>query len=320
MSQNSMDYFSNFRRKEVVQLLVKEIHRHLGERKISLMEVCGGHTASILRFGLSSLLPENLSLLSGPGCPVCVTPRETIDAAIACAKRQDIILATFGDLVRVPGSGTSLEQVRSEGARVEVIYGPDGAVDLARQNPDCSIVLVGIGFETTAPTSAAVVLQTEQESIRNFYLLSAHKVMPPAMKWLVEEGEVAIDGFICPGHVSTIIGSRPYEFLAQDSGIACAIAGFEPTDMLEAILSLVRQIVENQPRVEIPYRRAVPSRGQSQSDADNAPGFRTGLLYMAWTGCSRRKRIEIENQLRIIRSPYCARYRSSASGPGFIDI
>ena len=130
MNPKSADYFSNFRRKEVVQLIAKEIQHHLGERQVSFMEVCGGHTASILRFGLSSLLPENLSLLSGPGCPVCVTPRETIDAAIACAKQQDVILATFGDLVRVPGSGTSLEQVRSEGARVEIIYGPDGALIL----------------------------------------------------------------------------------------------------------------------------------------------------------------------------------------------
>lgn len=260
-SNSSINYFSEFRRRDVVLAQTEEISRTLGKREISLMEVCGGHTAAVFRFGLTELLPANLNLISGPGCPVCVTPAETIDAAIACARRPEVILTTFGDLMRVPGSSGSLEQARSEGARVEVIYGADQALEIARNHPNHKIVLVGIGFETTAPTSAAVLLQAEAEGIANVYLLSAHKTMPRAMEWLVQSGEVRIDGFICPGHVSSIIGSRPYEFLAQDYGIACAIAGFEPSDLLEAILMLVRQIVEGTPRVEISYRRSVRPEG-----------------------------------------------------------
>ena len=278
----STDYFTEFRRKAVVQAQSAEIARWLGDRRVTLMEVCGGHTASIFRFGLRDLLPENLALLSGPGCPVCVTPRQTIDAAIACAERPDVILATFGDLVRVPGSRSTLEQVRSEGARVEIIYGADQALDLARSNPDRKVVLAGIGFETTAPTSAAVVLEAESSGLDNIFLLSAHKTMPEAMEWLVSSGEVALDGFICPGHVSTIIGSQPYEFLAKDYGIACAVAGFEPADMLAAILLLVRQITESRPSVEVAYRRSVRPEGNPKALTIMRRVFQPGPS--AWRG------------------------------------
>ena len=289
-STRAIDYFADFRRRDVVQAQAKEIRRLLGERPVSLMEVCGGHTAAILRFGLTDLLPDNLNLISGPGCPVCVTPRATIDEALACARRADTIVATFGDLVRVPGSEGTLEQARSEGARIEVIFGADQALEMARKHSDAKVVLVGIGFETTAPTSAAVVLEAEAEGVFNFFLLSAHKTMPLAMKWLVEAGEVHIDGFICPGHVSTIIGSKPYEFLARDHGIACAIAGFEPSDMLEAILLLVRQVVEGRPAVEIPYRRSVRPEGNRRAldildrVFDPAPSTWRGLGTVADTG------------------------------------
>lgn len=293
-SARAIDYFADFRRREVVQAQAKEIGRLLGERPVSLMEVCGGHTAAILRFGLTDLLPGHLNLISGPGCPVCVTPRSTIDTALACARRADTIVATFGDLVRVPGTAGTLEQARSEGARVEVIFGADQALDLARQHPEAKVVLVGIGFETTAPTSAAVVLEAEAERVNNFFFLSAHKTMPLAMQWLLEAGEVRIDGFICPGHVSTIIGSRPYEFLAQEHGIACAIAGFEPSDILEAILLLVRQVVEGRPAVEIPYRRSVHPEGNRRALAilervfEPAPSTWRGLGTVAGTGLALR--------------------------------
>jgi len=308
-STPSIDYFADFRRRETVQAQAEEIRRLLGQRRISLMEVCGGHTAAILRFGLTDLLPSTLELISGPGCPVCVTPRFAIDAAMACARRPGVILATFGDLLRVPGGDGSLEQARSEGARVEVVFGADQALDLARKHPDAAVVLVGIGFETTAPTSAAVVLEAEAEGLSNFYLLSAHKTMPRAMQWLVESGEVRIDGFICPGHVSAMIGSKPYEFLARDYGIACAIAGFEPSDMLEAILSLVRQIVSKRPAVEIPYSRSVRSDGNPRALEilyrvfDPAPSTWRGLGTLDDTGLELKKAYRRFDPIRALGIP-----------------
>jgi hydrogenase expression/formation protein HypD len=260
-----MDYFSEFRRKETVQAQSRQIHQVLGDRSIALMEVCGGHTASFFRFGLKDLLPQGIKLLSGPGCPVCVTPKITIDQAVEAALRPDVIVATFGDLLRVPGSRSSLEEARSRGGHVEIIYGADQALDLAKKNPDKTILLIGIGFETTAPTSAATVLAAQKQNLENFTLLSAHKTMPEPMAWLVTAGEVAIDGFICPGHVSAIIGAKPYEFLAKEHGIACAIAGFEPADLLQAILSLVRQIVQEKPFVDISYSRTVRWEGNKKA-------------------------------------------------------
>jgi len=262
-----MEYLKDFRRANVVRGIAGEVRRTLGSRAVTFMEVCGGHTAAILRFGLPELLPENVRLLSGPGCPVCVTPASTIEQAVRCARRDRTVVASFGDLIRVPGVNRSLENARSDGAAVEVIYGAMDAVELARRNPEHDVVLVGIGFETTAPTTAAAVLRARSLGLRNFHLLSAHKTMPRAMAWLVTAGEVAIDGFICPGHVSAVAGSRMYEVLARELGKPCVVSGFEPADLMESILLLCRQVALGRSEVEIAYRRVVHPEGNRKAQS-----------------------------------------------------
>lgn len=262
---HELEYLKDFRQGDIIRGMAEEIRRVIGERPVTFMEVCGGHTASILRFGLPGLLPENVHLLSGPGCPVCVTPSSVIEQAVLCARRGKTVVASYGDLVRVPGVHHSLESARGEGAQVEVIFGAMDAVEMAEAHPQRDVVLVGIGFETTAPTTAAALLRARELRLRNFFLLSAHKTMPEAMKWLVTAGEVAIDGFICPGHVSTVTGSQMYQVLAKDLGKPCVIAGFEPADLMETILFLCRQVVEGRSEVEIAYRRAVRPEGNRKA-------------------------------------------------------
>jgi len=231
------------------------------DKEISLMEVCGTHTMAVFRYGIKELLPQKLHLLSGPGCPVCVTANDYIDKAIAYARQEKVILVTFGDMMKVPGSSSSLAQEASEGAQIKVVYSSLEAIEIARRNPNYRIIFLGIGFETTAPTVAASILMASEEKISNYLVLSGHKIMPPAMKSLVENHQICIDGFLCPGHVSAITGSKIYEFLAQEYHIPCVVAGFEPLDILESIYLLLHQIKCGQARVENEYRRAVTYEG-----------------------------------------------------------
>ena len=228
---------------------------------VNLMEVCGTHTVAIFKHGIRQFLPEKVNMLSGPGCPVCVTPNADIDKAIALAQNDGLILTTFGDMMKVPGSYSSLHQVRAAGADIRVVYSVLDALRIAEDNPRKSVVFFGVGFETTAPTTASAILEAEQLGIDNFFLLSVHKLIPPAMRALLDSDEVHINGFICPGHVSTIIGSAPYEFIPREYGIPCVIAGFEPLDVLQAIDMLLEQIADGEPRVDIQYRRAVRKEG-----------------------------------------------------------
>jgi len=225
------------------------------------MEVCGTHTVAIFKHGIRQLLPEKINLLSGPGCPVCVTPNADIDKAIALAKNAQVILTTFGDMMKVPGSYSSLSQVKAVGADIRVVYSILDALKIAENNSRKSVVFFGVGFETTSPTTASAILEAERLGIDNFFFLSVHKLIPPAMRALLDSDEVHIDGFICPGHVSTIIGSQPYEFIPREYGIPCVIAGFEPLDILQAIDMLLEQISAEEPRVDIQYRRAVRKGG-----------------------------------------------------------
>jgi hydrogenase expression/formation protein HypD len=213
-------------------------------RPVNLMEVCGTHTVAIFRHGIRQLLPPPLSLLSGPGCPVCVTTNADIDKAIALAEQPGVTLATFGDMMKVPGSYQSLQQAKADGSDVRVVYSPRDAVCLARDNPKRPVIFFAVGFETTVPTIAASLLEAEALGLKNFYLISVHKLIPPAMLALLEAGEVRIDGFICPGHVSVVIGSQPYQFIPQQYGVPCVITGFEPLDVLQGIEMLLRQIGE----------------------------------------------------------------------------
>ncbi|TKJ45048.1 hydrogenase formation protein HypD [Candidatus Aerophobetes bacterium Ae_b3a] len=258
-----MKYLTEFRQKEPVRGLTKKIKQLAADikKEISLMEVCGTHTMAVFRYGIKALLPKNLHLLSGPGCPVCVTANDYIDKAIAYAHQDKTILVTFGDIMKVPGSRSSLSEEASEGAQIRVVYSSLEALEIARKNPSYRVIFLGIGFETTAPTIAASILMASEEKISNYLILSGHKIMPPAMRALVENHQIHIDGFLCPGHVSAITGSKIYEFLAREYRIPCVVAGFEPLDILESIRLLLSQIRSGQARVENEYRRAVTYEG-----------------------------------------------------------
>ncbi|MCF8297486.1 MAG: hydrogenase formation protein HypD [Saprospiraceae bacterium] len=254
-----MKFIDEYRDKEIVEKLVQQI-KSISKKEISLMEVCGGHTMSIRKFGIPSLLPKNIKLLSGPGCPVCVTDKKFIDHAVALSRVENVIITTFGDLIRVPGSTSSLEKEKANGNDIRIVLSSLDALEIAKQNPNSKIVFLGIGFETTAPTSAATILEAEKQGVKNFFVLSSHKIMPPAMSALIDEG-VKIDGYICPGHVTTITGTDIYNDIPKLYKLGCVVAGFEPTDILQAILMLVKQIESNTPKVEIAYKRAVKKEG-----------------------------------------------------------
>jgi hydrogenase expression/formation protein HypD len=222
------------------------------------MEVCGTHTMSIARYGLRQLLPEGMRLISGPGCPVCVTAMADLDHVVALARLPEVTLATFGDLIRVPASRTSLAAERAAGADIRIVYSPRDAVQIAADEPERQVVFAGIGFETTAPTIAASLLEAKARGVENFSVLSLHKTMPLPLKALLDLGETPIGGFLLPGHVSVITGTGVYDFLARDYGVAGVVAGFEPADILGALLRLVRQ---DAPAIEIEYGRAVRPEG-----------------------------------------------------------
>jgi hydrogenase expression/formation protein HypD len=257
-----MKLVSEFRQSELVDGLVRSIQHH-ATKQARFMEFCGGHTVAIMKSGLRQLLPLTLTLTSGPGCPVCVTDNADLDRAIALARLPDVIIASFGDMVRVPGSRSSLQEAKAAGGDVRVVYSTLDALALARENPEKSVVFLGVGFETTAPTVAASVLQAEREGLKNYYVLSLHKLCPPVIKALLDSGEVNLQGLICPGHVSAVIGSRPWEFVARDYGIPCVVSGFEPLDILQSIDMLARQVTRDESRVEIAYRRGVTREGNT---------------------------------------------------------
>jgi len=255
-----MKFVDEYRRSDLARGLVRKIHRS-SSKKAHFMEFCGGHTVTILKHGLRQLLPPTIDMLSGPGCPVCVTDNADLDEAIALARLPGVILTTFGDMLRVPGSGSSLEQAKAEGADVRIVYSTTDALDIARGNPTRSVVFLGIGFETTAPTVAASILEAVAEGVGNYHVLSRHKLCPPVIKALLDAGEVRLNGLICPGHVSAIIGSGPWEFVAGDYGLPCVVSGFEPLDVLQCVDMLVAQVERGEARVEIAYRRGVRPEG-----------------------------------------------------------
>lgn len=246
---------------EVRKLLAAIEALPLGETR--LMEVCGTHTMAIAKSGIKSMLPEKVKLLSGPGCPVCVTPPQVIDAVLELAMRPEITIATYGDMVRVPGSrpGDSLQRRRALGAKLLVVYSPVDAVEYAKENPDREVVFLGVGFETTAPGTAAAVLTAKEEGVKNFSVLSMLKTVEPALRALMKTEDFKVQGFLCPGHVGTIIGEKGFAFLPEEYRMPAVIAGFEPEDILLSIYLLLRQIAEGRPRVENQYKRAVSPMG-----------------------------------------------------------
>ncbi|MEM2878308.1 MAG: hydrogenase formation protein HypD [Candidatus Hadarchaeales archaeon] len=246
-----------YRDRKIAEKITKAIKELAPERRIKIMHVCGSHERTIAMYGLRDILPESIEVISGPGCPVCCTPVGKIDEAMELARRG-IIVTTFGDMLRVPGTNGSLSDTRSEGGDVRVVYSISDAVEIARNNPEKEVVHMAVGFETTAPSTAATILS---ETPENFSVLVSHLLIPPAMDFLMRLGETKIDGFICPGHVSTIIGSKPYEPISHRYGVPQVIAGFEPVDVLLGVLIIIKQLNEKRHCVEIEYTRSVRREG-----------------------------------------------------------
>lgn len=274
-----MKYISEFRDKELAGKISRRINDILKENteEITLMEVCGTHTHSIFSSGVMNLLPDCVKHLSGPGCPVCVTPNSYLDRAIAYSRLPESIIATFGDMIKVPGSTSSLEKERSDGADIRVVYSPLESLRIALENPDKNVIFLGIGFETTAPLVAATIQKASEDDINNFFVLSGHKLIPPAMIALLQNDELNISGFICPGHVSTIIGEKPYYPIAEKHGIPSVITGFEPLDILQGFWLLIKQVVgDENARVENQYTRAVRKEGNRTALKRIKEVFKTG--------------------------------------------
>jgi hydrogenase expression/formation protein HypD len=261
-----MKFVDEFHDPQLARELMAEIRREAKSlERVTLMEVCGTHTLSIFRYGIRDLLPRNIRLLSGPGCPVCVTPNAYLDLAIAHGRRPGVILATFGDMMRVPGTESSLEKEKAGGRNIRVVYSTMDALNMAANHSSDLVIFLGVGFETTAPTVAASILEAQRRGLENYKVLSAHKLVIPAMEMLVNTPELSLDGFICPPHVSAIIGTHPYEPLVKSHSLPCVITGFEPLDILQGILMLVRQVRSHAPGVEIQYRRVVTPDGNAEA-------------------------------------------------------
>lgn len=267
-----MDLTAGFRDPEVAKRLVDAIAA-TSKTPVKIMEVCGTHTVAIAKNGLRELMPDTVTLLSGPGCPVCVTANRDIDTAIEFGKQPDVILTTFGDMMKVPGSYSSLSQEKADGRDVRVVYSPLDAVKIAQSEPDKHVVFLGVGFETTAPTIASVIRQAKRLGLTNFSVHSVHKTVPEALRALVNDPDVQVGGFILPGHVSVIIGLKPYEFLASEFGVPSVITGFEPVDVLQGVYMLVKQIAEGRSAVEIAYTRNVHAEGNPAAIALMAEVF-----------------------------------------------
>jgi hydrogenase expression/formation protein HypD len=264
-----LKYSSEYRDPLLAKALLAAIHQSVSSwpGTITLMEVCGTHTMSIYQHGIRQLLPESVRLVSGPGCPVCVTPISYVDQALAYARRPETIIATFGDMVRVPGSTGNLQHEKAKGADVRIVYSPLDAVAIAEKNPHKTLVFLGVGFETTAPTVAGSLLAAQQRGLQNFFVLCAHKTMPAPMAALTSDPELKVDGYLCPAHVSAVIGSDAYRPLAELYAVPCVVTGFEPLDILRGIQMLVHQILAGEARVECEYSRIVKPEGNLKAQA-----------------------------------------------------
>ena len=264
-----MKYLDEFRDGHKAKILVKEIEALVATmtipdaRPIYIMEVCGGHTHSIFRYGLEGMLPKQIELIHGPGCPVCVLPMGRIDDCLAIAANPNVILTTFGDAMRVPGSKKSLLQAKAEGADVRMVYSPMDALELARKYSDREVVFFGLGFETTMPSTALTILQAETEGVRNFSVFCNHITIVPTIKAILDSPGLQLDGFLGPGHVSMVIGTAPYEFIANFYKKPMVVAGFEPLDILQSIWMVLKQINEGRAVIENQYARVVPYAGNA---------------------------------------------------------
>jgi len=257
-----MRFVDEFRQPELITRTADEIRRLAGpDRHYRFMEVCGGHTHAIYRFGLMDLLPPNIELVHGPGCPVCVLPMGRIDDGLSIAEDPNVIFAAFGDMMRVPGTHGSPLEYKARGMDVRIVYSPSDALKLARNNPDKHVMFFAIGFETTAPSTALTLMRAKAEGLPNFSVFCNHVTIIPAIRAILDSPDMRIDAFIGPGHVSTVIGCRPYGWIASDAGKPIAVSGFEPLDVLQSIVMLLRQLKDGKAIVENNYKRVVPWEG-----------------------------------------------------------
>jgi len=255
-----MKFVDEFRNNEYSRKLVEKLNNITSE-KINIMEVCGTHTMAIFKYGIRDVLPPNINLISGPGCPVCVTPQSYIDTAITLSEKNDVIIATFGDMMKVPGKKGSLSKAKAEGIDVRIVYSPMDCLEMALENPSKKIVFLSVGFETTAPMTAITAIEAKKNNIKNLFFHTAHKIVPPAMEALVQDKDLNIDGFLLPGHVCAINGTKPYEFLSRDYNIPGVVTGFEPIDILQGLNTLVSLISKKEYRIENEYKRIVKTEG-----------------------------------------------------------
>jgi len=284
-----MKYVEEFRDAEKAQTLVREIENltrsiDISKRRpISIMEVCGGHTHSIFRYGIEGMLPKEIELVHGPGCPVCVLPMGRVDDCVAIAERPEVIFTTFGDAMRVPGSKKSLLQAKADGADIRMVYSPMDALALARKYPDREVVFFGIGFETTIPSTALTILQAHGEGVENFSVFCNHITIVPTIKAILDSPDLQLDGFLGPGHVSMVIGTAPYEFVARYYKRPMVVAGFEPLDVLQSIWMVLKQIKEGRADIENQYARIVPEAGNSAALAAVAEVYELRAFF-EWRG------------------------------------
>jgi hydrogenase expression/formation protein HypD len=279
-----MKYVDEFRDSEVISRAAEEICRLADPaRHYRIMEVCGGHTHAIYRFGLKDVLPPNLELVHGPGCPVCVLPMGRIDDGLAMAEKSDVIFTAFGDMMRVPGAKGSPLEYKARGRDVRIVYSPADALKLARNNPERHVMFFAIGFETTAPSTALTLMRAKALGVKNFSVFCNHVTIIPAIRAILDSPDMRIDAFIGPGHVSTVIGCRPYEWIAKDEGKPIVVSGFEPVDMLQSIVMLLGQMRRGEAKVENQYRRVVPWEGNRAALRAMAEVFEL-RPYFEWRG------------------------------------
>ncbi len=279
------DLYDGFRDPDTIRSLASEISQEALrlDEPLRIMEICGGHTHTIMKYGLPQLLPENISFVHGPGCPVCIMPKERIDHAIALASMEDTILLTLGDMIRVPGSLTSLASERSKGKDIRALYTPMDALTIAKENPDKKVVFFAIGFETTTPMTAAVIKSTIEQNITNLFFHINHVLVPPAVDAIMADGQAEIDAFIGPSHVSVITGAKIYAEIPLMYQTPVVVSGFEPVDVLQGILMIVRQKIEKRAELEIEYSRSVTMEGNSKAQALISKYFHT-REHFRWRG------------------------------------
>ncbi|MCM8792004.1 MAG: hydrogenase formation protein HypD [Candidatus Omnitrophica bacterium] len=280
-----MRYIDEFRNIRLIKELIYKINALSIYQPINIMEVCGTHTVNFFKFGINTLLPSHINIIAGPGCPVCVSEEDFIDKAIAYSEIKDLIVTSFGDLIRVPGTDSSLEKERAKGRDIRVVYSSLETIKIALDNPSKKVLFLGVGFETTAPAVALTILETKKRRIKNLFFLLSLKRIPPVMEYLLQEREINIHGFLCPGHVSAIIGVRPYEFIAKRHRIPCCIAGFEPLDIIEGIYILLNQIMHQNIYVANQYQRLVKREGNLRAQRILKDVFR--IEDADWRGIGR---------------------------------